>query len=204
MKKENKLVKFTVFVLLITIVALVLVAGTYAKYTSEVSGASTATVAKWQIKANGHDITVESPTVTFDLFETVNDTGNTAIENDVVNDKIAPGTAGKFDIKIDNLSEVTAEYEIKFVLDNPSNIPVEFSTDGTTWKTSIDTIESTDNLAAETGTDTVTIQWRWAFEGANSTNFTATQTDVTDTTLGTAETLATIKVTTTLTATQVD
>lgn len=204
MKKDNKLVKFTVFVLLITIVALVLVAGTYAKYTSEVSGASTATVAKWQITANGTDITVSNPTVTFDLFKTINDTGNTNAETDVINSKIAPGTAGEFKLDIKNLSEVTAKYKITFAVDNTGKIPVEFSTDGTTWKKSLDAITSTSDLTAETGTNTVTVQWRWAYEGANSTNFTTTQTDATDTTLGTAGTPATIKVTTTLTATQVD
>lgn len=198
MKKDNKLVKFTMFVLLITIVAIVLVAGTYAKYTSNASGSSTATVAKWQIKANGTDITVDDATIAFNLFETINDTGNTAVETDVINNKIAPGTSGKFDLKIDNLSEVTAEYSIDFVLTNTSNIPIEFSTDGTTWTTTLDTINSTSNLTAGTGTDTVTVQWRWVFNGN----------DGTDTTLGIAaqatDTAPIVIVKATLTATQVD
>lgn len=196
MKKDNKLVKFTMFVLLITIVAIVLVVGTYAKYTSDASGSSTATVAKWQIKANGTDITVDDATIAFDLFKTINDTGNTAVETDVINNKIAPGTAGKFDLKIDNLSEVTAEYSIDFVLTNNSNIPIEFSTNGTDWTTTLDTINSTSNLTAGTGTDTVTVQWRWVFNGN----------DGTDTTLGTVAQTAPAEVTvaTTLTATQVD
>lgn len=208
MKKDNKLIKFTLFVLLITIVAIILVSGTFAKYTSEVSGTDTATVAKWQIKVNGTDITVENPSVTFNLFDTINDTGNTAAETDVVTGKIAPGTAGKFDLKIDNLSEVTAKYSIAFELTNTGSIPVEFSTDGTTWKTALDPIESTEAeyLTAESGTKTITVQWRWAYEGATSTNYTTTQTDVTDTALGTAAktTPAEVKVKTTLTATQVD
>lgn len=196
MKKNNKLVKFTMFVLLVTIVAIVLVVGTYAKYTSEASGSSTATVAKWQIKANGTDITVDDATIAFNLFETINDTGNTAVETDVINNKIAPGTSGKFELNIENLSEVTAEYSIDFVLTNTSNIPIEFSTDGTTWTTTLDTINSTSNLTAGTGTDTVTVQWRWVFNGN----------DGTDTTLGkVAQTApAKVTVTTTLTATQVD
>lgn len=198
MKKDNKLVKFTMFVLLITIVVIVLVSGTYAKYTSDASGSATATVAKWQIKANGTDITVDDATIAFNLFETINDTGNTAVETDVINNKIAPGTAGKFDLKIDNLSEVTAEYSIDFVLTNTSNIPIEFSTDGTTWKTTLDTINSTSNLTAGTGTDTVTVQWRWVFNGN----------DGTDTTLGivaqATDTAPIVIVKATLTATQVD
>ena len=112
MKKDNKLVKFTMFVLLITIVAIVLVVGTYAKYTSDASGSSTATVAKWQIKANGTDITVDDATIAFNLFETINDTANTAQETDVKAGLIAPGTAGSFNLKVKNESEVTAKYSI--------------------------------------------------------------------------------------------
>lgn len=36
----------------VSVIALVLVAGTYAKYTSSASGSDTATVAKWLIKLN--------------------------------------------------------------------------------------------------------------------------------------------------------
>lgn len=205
MKKDNKLVKFTMFVLLITIVAIVLVSGTYAKYTSEVSGASTATVAKWSITVNGDELATENSTVTFDLFETINDTGNTADETDVADGLIAPGTAGSFNLKVKNESEVTAKYAISFVV-SESDIPLEFSTDnGTTWTDSI-TAPAEKTLAVKAAEDTITVQWRWAFNGSDSTNYKTTQNDVTDTTLGIAAqtTAPTVKVTTTLTATQVD
>lgn len=206
MKKDNKLVKFTLFVLLITIVAIVLVSGTFAKYTSKVSGSSsTATVAKWSIEVNDTEITVGNPSVDFDLFTTINDTGNTAAETDVVSNKIAPGTEGKFDLKIENLSEVSAKYSIKFELPENNTIPIEFSADnGANWYKASDPILSTSDLAAQTGTTTITVQWRWAYEGASSENYTDTQTDETDTALGTAVTPATLTVTTTLTVTQVD
>lgn len=205
MKKENNLVKFIMFVLLITIVAIVLVAGTYAKYTSKVSGESTATVAKWSIKVNNNELAVGNSTVTFNLFETINDTGNTAQETDVKAGLIAPGTAGSFNLKVKNESEVTAKYSIDFVLTNTSNIPIEFSTDGTTWTNSI-TAPAEKLLAVGAPEDTITVQWRWGFEGTDSVNYKTTQNDVTDTTLGTfAQTApAKVTVTTTLTATQVD
>lgn len=205
MKKENKLVKFTMFVLLITIIAIVLVAGTYAKYTSNVSGESTATVAKWSIEVNDKEMTVANSKVTFNLFDTINDTGNTADETDVADELIAPGTAGSFDLKVKNESEVTAKYSIDFVLTNDSNIPIEFSTDGTTWTNSI-TAPAEKTLAVGAPEDTITVQWRWAFNGTDSTNYQITQNDITDTTLGIAAqtTAPTVKVTTTLTATQVD
>lgn len=36
------------------------------------------------------------------------------------------------------------------------------------------------------GTDTITIQWRWAFTGGASANYTTSQDDSTDTALGIA------------------
>lgn len=207
MKKDNKLVKFTMFVLLITIVAIVLVSGTYAKYTSKVSGESTATVAKWSIKVNDNELAAENSTVTFNLFDTINDTGNTAKETDVANKKIAPGTAGSFDLKVKNESEVTAKYAISFEV-SESDIPLEFSTDkGVTWKDSI-TAPAEKTLAVGAAEDTVTVQWRWVYEVADSTdaNIVDANVDAADTTLGIAAqtTAPTVTVTTTLTATQVD
>ena len=205
MNNNRRTGKLIAILLLVAMISLVLLSGTYAKYTSDASGSSTATVAKWQIKANGTDITVDDATIAFNLFETINDTGNTAVETDVINNKIAPGTSGKFELNIENLSEVTAEYSIDFVLTNTSNIPIEFSTDGTTWTNSI-TAPAEKSLAVGAPEDTITIQWRWAFNGTDSTNYQTTQNDVTDTTLGTAAQTAPAKitVTTTLTATQVD
>ena len=110
MKKNNKLGKFVAFVLLITIIAVILVASTYAKYTTSKDLEAVATVAKWSIKLGGKDIT-QNETVIFDLFTTVKDTdGND--ETDVSANRIAPGTQGSFDVELENASEVTAKYNI--------------------------------------------------------------------------------------------
>ena len=53
-------------------------------------------------------------------------------------------------------------------------------------------------------TKTVSVYWRWAFEGKDSTNYTTTQTDTTDYTLGTASTAPTVKVEVSTVFTQVD
>ena len=197
MKKDNKLTKFVAFVLLITLLALILVSNTYAKYTSSQDLSATATVAKWAIKVNDNDI-LES--VTFDLFKHT--------DSNVKSDKIAPGTTGNFAINVTNESEVAAKYEITFdALENTKNIPLEFSTDDSNWTKDITTLKPTKVLdMADNKEDTVTIYWRWAFEGKDSTNYTVDQTDSTDTALGTAATTETIKATVTahLTATQVD
>lgn len=199
MKNENKLGKFVAFVLLITLIALILVANTYAKYTSKTDLTATATVAKWSIKVNNKDI---NESTTFNLFDTLYDTTNDGgKETDVSTGKIAPGTQGSFSMVISNESEVTAEYTISYKVEGAS-VPLEFSTDnGLTWTKTLNTTEAK-TLAKKSGTDTVTVKWRWAFTGTESTNFKDTQTDKSDTTLG--EAASTVTVTATLTASQVN
>ena len=102
---------------------------------------------------------------------------------------------------IKNESEVTAEYTISYKVEGAS-VPLEFSTDdGLTWTKTLNATEAK-TLSKEDGNDTVTVQWRWAFSGNESTNYTTTQTDKSDTDLG--EVASTVTVTATLTASQVN
>ena len=202
MKQDNRLAKLGDFTLLITLIALILVANTYAKYTTAKDFESSATVAKWSIKLNGKDIT-QNEEVAFDLFKTIKDTDN-SIETDVTSGKIAPGTQGSFDIKVRNDSEVTAEYEISFTTENNNAIPVEFSTDGTNWKNDISEITLSEKLASNTEADqTTTIYWRWAFvRGTETADQLKNNSD--DTKLATAATTPKLKVTAHLSAEQAD
>ena len=59
--KNNKLVRLVVIALLITMVGLILISNTYAKYTSTIAGSDTAIVAKWSVSAG-------DAFKTFDLF----------------------------------------------------------------------------------------------------------------------------------------
>ena len=200
--KDNKLVKLVAFILLITIVAISLVAGTYAKYTSSVSGEDTATVAKWSIKVNDNELAAETPTVTFDLFDTIKDS-NGGTEEDVEAGLIAPGTSGTFDLVIANESEVKAKYAVAFEISG-TTLPLEFSLDGQTWSSSLAPIEAEedDYLAAKTGTKTINVQWRWAYEQTDVTTGDTADTDFGILAQGT--TVPEVKVKTTLTVTQVD
>ena len=204
---ENKMIKLTSFVLLVTMIALSLVSGTYAKYTSSASGTDSAVVAKWDIKAgvSGSEtsITGDNATVAFNLFDTINDTGNTDAETDVATGKIAPGTAGSFEMIIKNDSEVTARYGINYTVTG-SDVPIEFSVDGgSNWVTSLSNVTPSDSTKiAMNGSATVTVLWRWAFTGDTSANYTSTQTDPTDTALGLST--PTVTVAATLTVEQVD
>jgi len=210
--KTNKVMRAAALMLSLTLVSSCFVGGTFAKYVSEATGRDTARVAKWAFEVNDADITDEN-TFTFDLFETVNDTGNTS-EDDVVaangsDQIIAPGTEGSFDIKLENLSEVNAKYAVDYTVTNAANIPILFSVDGTNWKTTLDDVLAADDvkLDANGGTETITVQWQWPYEQANVpakvTPDTYASRDTADTALGIAGS-GTVTVTAKVTATQID
>lgn len=208
MKKKMSLLVALVLAVVVTGYS---VSGTYAKYTSQATGTATARVAKWAFDVNDAKKSTQT-TFTFDLFKTINDTLDGNEETDVKKAGtgetaiIAPGTQGSFDIVLTNKSEVTAEYAIDYTVTNTGFIPVEFSVDnGATWTTDLADVvaDGTTKLAMDNGSNTITVQWRWAFVGADSENYKA-QTDAADTALGEADTAATLTVTAAVTATQVD
>lgn len=181
------------------------ISGTLAKYTSSATGTAAATVAKWSVEVNGTDI-AKNDTVTFDLFNTINEADITTTEDNVAGDKIAPGTGGSFALKIDNGSEVDAKYTLALEETNNSNVPIQYSLDKTTWTddlTAINTNQTDVALSKETGTKTVTVYWRWMFEGTTNGAH-AGQTDENDTGLGIAGTAPAVQIAASFTATQVD
>lgn len=146
------------------------VSGTFAKYTAEATAEDSVDIAKWSFTTEGTDI-AKATTFTFGLFDTIKNTG----EKNVTKGKIAPGTSGSFTIDLKNASEVTAKYTITLsAMSNPTNIPIEFSTNGSTWTTR-DKINVTNNNFAINATTQVTIHWRWAF--GNSTEVNKVDTD---------------------------
>ena len=196
--KDNKLVKVFLIVLLIAMIGLILVSGTYAKYTTTFTGSDTATVAKFKVSSN---TTAE----TFDLYKTAKEVDGTTADVDVANGKVAPGTGGKFDVKLTNDSDVKVHYTLDLKETNTENVPIEYSLDGITYVTAENFASvSAADLAIGSTTQTVSVYWRWAFEGKDSTNYKTTQTDTTDYTLGTASTAPTVKVEVSTVFTQVD
>lgn len=200
MKKRSIMIRVMAVLSVVMMFTICFVGGTFARYTSSGSGSDSARVAKWDIRVNGSEIAT-SDTFTFELFQTITDSDLTSAETDIApadGSIIAPGTSGKFSIAIQNLSQVNATYAIDYTVTNTDNIPVEFSTNGTDWKTNINDLDVT-NVAIGLGTDTtVTVQWRWRFEADN-----VTEGDNADTTLGKAG-AATLEVSAKVTATQVD
>ena len=211
--KKNRTLRVSALLLALTLITTCFVGGTFAKYTSSVAPSDTAKVAKWQIEVNDTDVTVADPQVTFDLFQdTVLDTNDTDVEADVKqsNTLIAPGTAGHFDIKVENLSEVNAEFTIAFKEEVTGNggtdLPIEYQivakgspADGGAWEDDISQLNTAvDSIAMEGGSNEYTVHWRWDF--ADGTN------DVNDTKLGVAAAQGevSVKVTATITVDQVD
>ena len=165
MRKENKLTKVAIFALLIAIVAIVLVSGTYARYTTSLTGTDSVQIAKWAWNISGADIDANTTSYTLDLFSTIKDTATygTTNEANVIDGKIAPGTTGAFDIQITNKSEVNAEYSVTFGEENPLGAAIEYSTDGgANWGT-VAVLDVDTTAIAQNETVTVPVQWRWAF-----------------------------------------
>ncbi len=194
-KRSSMMIRIVAVLAVTMMFTMCFVGGTFAKYTSSASGSDSARVAKWSFEVNDTEIAT-TQTFTFNLFDTIKDSNGTDDETDmspVDGSIIAPGTQGSFQIKLENLSEVNATYAIDYTVTNTNSIPVKFSVDGgTNWTEDLADVTAT-NIAHTSGTVTITVQWKWDFEGNN----------VRDTALGYTAT-DTITVAAAVTATQVD
>ena len=199
---SNKKKIATLILVAIVAIGSYFVAGTYAKYTSDVTGTDTATVAKWKWVINSTTIdSADDASYTFNLFDAIKDSNGSTNETDVATGKkIAPGTSGSFDIDIENQSEVNATYAIAFTETNASSVPIEYSTDGTNWTNTIGSLNvGATAINMNTSATTTTVYWRWAFSPSAAA-------DTTDTALGFGAntSAATVQVNAKITVTQVD
>ena len=112
--------KVLITLALLAIILLAFIGGqAYAKYVSEVRGEGVAQVATWNFKVNGQSEQVEE----INLASTCNN-------ETLVNNKIAPGTSGSFDIKVDATgSEVGINYNIAFTEEEskPQNLKFKYN-----------------------------------------------------------------------------
>lgn len=184
------------------------VCGVVAKYTSATAGSDSITVAEWNFEVNDMNFaTNTAQTLTFDLFGTVNEADTSSVESQVSAGVIAPGTGGSFALKIENLSQVDAKYTLTLTETNTSGVYIQYSLDKTTWYddfTAINADRTDVAIARESGIETVTVYWRWCFEGGNGAH--VGQTDVADTALGILAqgTAPSVTIAAKLVATQVD
>lgn len=192
--KRNNLFKLGLFTVFVAILSLTLVSGTFAKYTSTVTGSDSAKVAKWEWQINDDNVVGGTATTefTFDLFNITAEDINVA-KDESGNILLAPGTKGSFEMTIKNLSEVKGKYTIAFDSTTDATItPIKYSFSNSEsesdWKDTIAELTKTSNLEFKTGEETITVYWKWDFS-------VDTAEDTTDTNLGLSNSAHTVKAT---------
>lgn len=130
---------------------------TFSKYVSEVKGTGTAEIANWVFKVNGKEDVVQN----VNLLSTYNN-------ETLINNKVAPGTSGSFNIVVDVTgSEVGIDYVIQFLNESEKPQNLKFIYDDKQY-TYIQELEKdllgTINANDENKTRTITINWEWQYE----------------------------------------
>jgi hypothetical protein len=169
--KKNKMMRIASVLLVAVLLSTCAISGTFAKYASSVTGAATATVAKWSFKVNETEIAVTgTPSATFNLFDT--NTQFDEADDDVVKGKIAPGTQGSFQYKVQNTSQVSAKYTISFTATFPTgldNTRFKFYSDSamnneiTLADGKYTVANGVEIEAGDSAEKTVTVYWKWDF-----------------------------------------
>lgn len=183
-KKRNNSVKALILMLVLTMLALIALSGTYARYVTISNGTGTAVVAKWDISFKNGE-TDYSETFEIDLAETMT-------SDDSSNDFIQPGSAGSFTITVTNNSDVPATV-VATVSDLSSSI---FSKGQFTLEATGTTPDAGTTIAAG-ATQDVTVEWNWEYNGTDAD---AEDTQIGETSNGATKTICEI----TLSATQVN
>ena len=155
MSKKKK----AVIALCILVVMLVAFIGgqVYAKYISQVRGNGIAEIATWSFKVNGEKEQVQE----IRLASTCNN-------QTLVNNKIAPGTSGSFNIKIDATgSDVGINYNITFAQEENKPQNLKFVYGGIEYS-SIKELEGKLSGMIEANerdkTRTINVRWQWDYE----------------------------------------
>ena len=155
MKKSKKII--LIVAAIIAILVSFLGGQAYAKYMSKVTGNGTAEIASWKFKVNENEEKMQ----TISLSSTINNFT-------LANGKIAPGTSGSFQIKLDaSGTDVGIFYTINFKneTEKPTNLKFEYL--GQTYK-SLGYLENiiVGGIDADENdkTRTITINWNWDFE----------------------------------------
>lgn len=135
----------------------------YSKYVSEVRGNGMAEVATWSFKVNGQKEEVQ----TIQLASTCNN-------ETLINNKIAPGTRGSFNILVDGTgSEVGIDYNIQFTNETTKPSNLKFTYNDKQYNSIIELekdLSGTINANEENKTRTLKINWEWPYETGSNEN----------------------------------
>lgn len=188
----KRAIKAIIAMLMLLTVCLYFVSGTYARYTSAVSGNTKVDVAKWAVAfkdGEGQDLTNS-----FNLAFKVDKNAN------VVSNKIAPQTSATAEIEVDLTgTEVAVDYNAevtktdlaKFFGDSASDVTVETTAtvNGTTDTTGKIALIDDKAFTADNGKVKITVKLTWKNNDEHN---------VSDTTVGTAGDTLTLPITLTL------
>ncbi len=159
MRKNKKVI---LAIAILSCIVLAFIGGqSYSKYVSEVRGDGMAEVATWSFKVNGQKEEVQ----TIQLASTCNN-------ETLVNNKIAPGTQGSFNIIVDGTgSDVGIDYKIKIQDEGnkPNNLKFIYNNQSYTSIAELEeVIAGTIYANDEDKTRTITINWKWDYETGNN------------------------------------
>ena len=183
--KGNKKAIIVIVLLVLLGITTGYVSSAYAKYASEISdNQGTVTVAKWAFTT---DNAVQ--TLTINLADTYH-------ASTLGSGRIAPGTAGSFNVAVKNgTSETGVDFTVKLNSISGTTIPANlkfYKDSGYTTELTPGTSTITGQLTAGDSTGvSVPIYWRWEF---GSSNDVSDSVNVADTTAGTAGSSLTIGV----------
>ena len=152
---------------ILAILAIILLAflggHTYAKYVSQVRGEGIAEVVTWSFKVNRQVNKVEA----INLASTCNN-------EPLVNNKIAPGTSGSFNIIVGATgSELGINYNITFTGEEnkPQNLKFEYNDiEYNSIKDLENDLSGIINANDENKTKTLNIKWKWDYETGNDSD----------------------------------
>ena len=160
LKKSKKIV---LTIIAISAILIAFIGGqAYAKYMSKVTGSGTADVASWNFKVNENAEKMQ----TISLKSTINN-------STLLNNKIAPGTEGSFQINVDATgAEVGINYSVKFENETQKPTNLNFVYNGKNYS-SLTQLQNdligTINANDEQKVKNLTIGWKWKYEtGANA------------------------------------
>ncbi len=155
MRKHKKII--IVSIALIAIVMSFVGGQVYAKYMSKVNGQGTADIAHWSFKVNEQENKIQ----TISLKSTIDN-------NTLKGNKIAPGTEGSFQIKIDaNNSDVGINYIINFENETSKPTNLKFLYDNKTYNTLEELKDKLTGVINANDNDKVkiiTVGWNWSYE----------------------------------------
>ena len=169
-KKRNILI---VGLILLAIILSFLGGKTFSKYVSQIQGAGTAEIANWVFKVNGKEDVVQN----VNLLSTYHN-------ETLINNKVAPGTSGSFNIVVDATgSEVGVDYAIEFLNESQKPQNLIFTYEDKPYTTIQDLekdLSGTINANDENKIRTITINWEWQYETGENANE-INQNDIIDT-----------------------